>query len=160
MHPFSVNWLNLLYLIAETVQISVLWSGRIFFLAVSSSSPACAILHPSDKLFSTLKEIRTLGPPTDITELQYLQTQCPMLFELFRHKNPIPKNALANAVEAMMAKAEAPFVGDFKDETPSTSSSSDMAFFPQLPVIHSRGSYHADRVRKETICTKHTTSHP
>ena len=73
---------------------------------VSSSSPACAILHPSDKLFSTLKEIRTLGPPTDITELQYLQTQRPMLFELFRHKKPIPKNALANALEAMMAKAE------------------------------------------------------
>lgn len=59
-----------------------------------------------------------------------------------------------------MVKAEAPFVGDFKDETPSTSSDSDMAFFPQLPVIRSRGSYRADRVRKEKICTKHTTSHP
>ena len=109
---------------------------------------------------STLKEIRTLGPPTDINELQYLQTQRPMLFELFRHKKPIPKNALANALEAMMAKAEAPFVGDFKDETPSTSSSSDMAFFPQLPVIRSRGAYRSDRVRKEKICTKHTTGHP
>ena len=50
---------------------------------------ACAILHPSDKLFSFLKEIRTLGPPTDITELQCLQTQCPMLFG---HEKPIPKN--------------------------------------------------------------------
>ena len=35
-----------------------------------------------------------------------------------------------------------------------------MAFFPQLPVIRSRGSYRADRVRKEKICTKHTTGHP
>ena len=97
----------------------------------SNSSPACAILRPSDKLFSILKEIRTLGPPTDITELRCLQTQCPMLFG---QKKPIPKNALANAV--------------------------NMAFFPQLPVIRSRGSYRADRVRKEKICPQHTTGHP
>ena len=53
-----------------------------FVDALASSSPVCAIIHPSEIWFQTILDLESQKYASCITTLQYLQHEVPVLFEL------------------------------------------------------------------------------
>ena len=153
--------MKLLEFVAVHGRLTSEW--REFVLALSTSSPVCALFHPSDKLFSLLHKIAEFGPPTDLKDMQFLQSECPVLFNVFRHNKNLPKTILSDLLFEIIAKAKAPFVASTEEYHLPTSvhaPNDDIAFFPSLPVVRLRGSYHSDNTKRDKICTKHTIGHP
>ena len=133
-----------------------------FILAISKPSPVCALLHPSDKLFDLLAQIAKTGPPGDFSTLQYLQHQCPVLFNLLRTANP-PQAILAVVLPELITRAKAPFQ-ELPFSSPVNSLPPDideMEYFPSLPKLRARNIYLADRRKgAQESCTKYSTRHP
>ena len=134
-----------------------------FFCALASSSSVCALLHPSETLFSVLLGLQSGNYLSSMETCQYLQHEVPVLFELLRNLKTFPK-CLVQVIREMVKKAKTPFQSCTTDCTTSicTSCSADLdvAFFPSLPVIRSRGTYAMDKSFQTKICTKHRTRHP
>lgn len=131
---------------------------RDFVSALASSSSVCALLHPSEKLFSFLLGLKSGSYVRSMEECQYLQHEVPVLKTFPGYLVPV--------INEMVKKAKAPFqlcTTEYNTDAVMCSSSnaeSDMAFFPSLPVIRSRGTYAMDKSLQTKICTKHRTGHP
>lgn len=137
--------------------------------SLASTSPVCALLHPSDsvaKLVSSMKE----GDITkDAILMQKLQQEIPVIFGLIRSLAYYPQKILTPLLEELWIKANAPFNLEYCMDKPEILDASvengechisDLSYFPGLPKIRSRGIYVADKKSNDTICTKRSSRHP
>ena len=157
----------------ETVTCPLLWKK--FVQCLAASSPVCALVHPCEdhvqKLLLSIahkkKEIINL----EAASLHCLQQQFPILFELIHslksstHDQHALQNILSAVLLEMLARAKAPFETpadgqSAEDPTTSTSTMDEIAFFPQLPSVRTRGTYAADQNRAKNVCTKLCIGHP
>lgn len=137
------------------------WSE--FIMALASSSPVCALIHPDDELQQVLTTIADGFSELDIYTLQFLQQNCPLLLNLLQKVKP-PPLLMSTVFHELLKKANAPFLGVAAHIDSSCSQSEihddNNSYFPALPLVRFRGSYVADTVKTSKDCTKHGTNHP
>ena len=94
--PYLASTLNYLCSISATDGAKTVchseWKN--FISAIAKPSPICALIHPSNTLFELLFQVAKCGRPTDLSSMQYLQQQVPVLFDLIRTADP-PQQILA-----------------------------------------------------------------
>ena len=162
--PFLVQLLKYLHGMVQHCGNKIVcpsdWKG--FICALSSASPVCALVHPSHKLFDLLSQIAKSGRPTDMESMQYLQQQCPVLFQLLRSVNTVPQPILAMILPELIKKAKAPFEAatELLNLPVDTEEDAELAYFPSLPKVRSRGFYQADKAKVTKACNKYSSTHP
>lgn len=100
---------------------------------------------------------------TDLNAMELLQKEFPLLFSLlWALKTNKYTNVLIPIINDLILKSNAPFTAPTSDNASSSSSgsSTELSYFPSLPVIRERGCYTADRVSREKLCTKLSRGHP
>ena len=132
-----------------------------FVAALATSSPVCALIHPSDTLLKTLRGLESGQNVHSIENLQYLQQQVPVLFDLIHRIKSFP-SFLSPVLKEMADKAELPFqaILESSSNLPLAHDTQDIAFFPHLPLLRPRGAYLSDKAAQSKICTKHRVGHP
>lgn len=138
------------------------WSK--FICALASSSPVCALVHPSEKVFDLLKKLTTEDITINSTSMQLLQQEIPVLFDVLSNTSHLPRKSLIPLIHAIIERASAPFTSN----TPNSETAPDektileeLAFFPNLPKVRGRGMFEVDRhTYKEMKCTKQSSGHP
>ena len=129
--------------------------------ALGTSSPVCAMLHPSDRMTRIISKMSESDVTTDPANLKVLQEEIPVIFELLRSLGYFPKEILCPLLMELCRVALATFTScDAEREEPPIQSSSDLACFPVLPRLRSRGAYQADKKAGGPICTKRSSKHP
>jgi hypothetical protein len=134
--------------------------------SLASTSPVCALLHPSDSVAKLVSSMKEKDITKDAILMQELQQEIPIIFALIRSVAYYPQKLLIPLLEEMWTKAKAPFnVEDDKSEDASIGSQcgeciDDLSYFPGLPKIRSRAVYVADKKSNDTICTKRSSRHP
>ena len=119
------------------------------------------LIHPSDNLFSLLERMTTQDITTDVTAMQLLQREVPVLFSLLRSLKGRHINLLSPIIKTMAEKSLAPFVVTDVDVGDVSRPTSQLAFFPNLPCVRMRGNYVADKANKiDKLCTKQSLGHP
>ena len=146
-----------------TLQCPREWSRLISALACRS--PVCALLHPSDKLFNLLRKIADDDFTSNPLNMETLQQEVPIFFEVLRNVTHLPKKAIIELISALIDKAEAPFhsVRDYSTQTitADTELLQELSYFPHLLPTRTRGVYEADKhLRKAAGCTKRSSGHP
>lgn len=132
-----------------------------FVMALASSSPVCALIHPGDELQQVLTTIADGTADLDIYTLQFLQQHCPLMLNVLQKVKTPPKQ-LSSVLYELLEKANAPFKipENIHCEPSSSPCDDDNSYFPALPKIRCRGSYVADTVKRVKICTKRGSMHP
>ena len=69
------------------------WSAFLFTL--SSLSPVCAMIHPSERVSSLILVMLTSDITQDVVNLKVLQEEIPVIFDLVRSLGYYPKEILA-----------------------------------------------------------------
>lgn len=107
-----------------------------FVAALATSSPVCALIHPSDTLLKTLCGLESGQNVQSIESLPYLQQQVPVLFDLIHRIKSFP-SFLSPVVKEMADKAELPFqaILESSSSLPLAHDTQDIAFFPHLPLL-------------------------
>ena len=137
-----------------------------FILAVSKSTPICAIFRPIDELQDLCQKIlqghNVKEHPEDML---LLQSKCLLLFDLLAD-NPTLFSKMQDLLRKLLQIAAAPFrvSGSPVDSLGSEANAivDSLTYFPCLPRVRGRGCYQADRVRitSEVICNKKAGRHP
>ena len=83
------------------------WSGLI--TALACPSPVCGLLHPSDRLSNLLKKITDDDFTSNPLNMEILQQEVPVLFELLRNVTHLPKKAMTSLIKDLIDKANAAF---------------------------------------------------
>ncbi len=135
-----------------------------FVSSLSCSSAVCALVHPKDKIFTLLKKITTEDITMNPTDMQLLQLEIPVLFELLSSVNHLPRKTLIPLFDAIITKSKAPFKlnSTLLENAPENKSLlEELAYFPTLPKIRARGNFEADQHTYKAIkCTKQSSGHP
>lgn len=134
-----------------------------FVKALACPSPVCALIHPSDELFTLLHRLQTEDITRDSQAMERLQNEVPVLFDLLQSLNYHPARILSPVIDVLISKAMAPFSCDTPQSQPSTSgdSTSALAFFPHLPVRRLHGRYTSERASENAPkCYKQSRGHP
>lgn len=134
--------------------------------SLASTSPVCALLHPSDSVAKLVSSMKEKDITKDAILMQELQQEMPIIFALIRSVAYYPQKLLIPLLEEMWTKAKAPF--NLEDDTSDDASIGshcgefidDLSYFPGLPKIRSRAVYVADKKSNDTICTKRSSRHP
>ena len=138
------------------------WSPLLSSLA--SPSAVCGMVHPSDEVFSLIRKIPHDDITLDINSMELLQREVPVLFNLVKNVNHLPKESLVPLMDKIVEKALAPFsLPSESDEVPNSKSSElqELGFFPTLPKVRARGRYECDKQsHKLPGCTKQSSGHP
>lgn len=79
-----------------------------FVMALASSSPICALIHPRDELQQVLTTIADGTADLDVYTLQFLQQNCPLMLNVLQKVKTPPKQ-LSSVLYELMEKANAPF---------------------------------------------------
>ena len=143
------------------IQCPKAWSNLISALA--SLSPVCALIHPSDRVFDVLKKITDSDFTANPLNMEVLQEEFPVLFEVMRDVTHLPKQAMTILISVLIEKANAPFQCAESESTSDNEEDplQEISYFPHLPYIRSCGEYEADKkLRKAAGCTKQSTGHP
>ncbi|XP_028418966.1 uncharacterized protein LOC114544566 [Dendronephthya gigantea] len=143
-------------------------SVKILVKAFAASSSVCGFVHPSETLHTLLNEIvGGLIISQHPSKLELLQEECPLLFNAFSdiEESTFPRSWYPILTD-LIKKSSEPFSTASSSSPPPVSSEQpsghpqEIAFFPNLPIIRSRGVYAADKYRRrEDICTKNHPSH-
>lgn len=135
--------------------------------SLASTSPVCALLHPSDSVAKLVSSMKEKDITKDAILMQKLQQEIPVIFALIRSLAYYPQKILIPLLEELWIKAKAPFnLEDCVDKPEDASVENsechfdDLSYFPGLPKIRSRGIYVADKKSNDTICTKRSSRHP
>lgn len=138
------------------------WSK--FIGALSCSSAVCALVHPSAKLFALLEKIATEDVTMNPTDMQLLQQEIPVLFEVLSSTAHLPRKALVPLCNSIIEKAKAPFTSESDEveaEPENKSVLEELAYFPSLPKVRARGMFESDQHNQKVIkCTKQSSGHP
>lgn len=101
---------------------------------------------------------------SDPINLKVLQEEIPVVFELIRALGYFSKEILCPVLNELLKVANASFSSYGNDgghtQDPIQSSTSQLACFPVLPRIRSRGDYQSDKKASGPICTKRRSKHP
>ena len=133
--------------------------------SLASTSPVCALLHPSDSVAKLISSMKEKDITKDAILMQKLQEEIPIVFTLIRSVAYYPQKILIPLLEEMWTKAKAPFnIEDDKSDDAAVGSDEyhidDLSYFPSLPRVRSRGVYVADKKSNDSICTKRSSKHP
>ena len=135
---------------------------RALYIALGKSSPVCALLPPLDSLATLYQKLMDNEPIKQFPEYMLLLQQCcPILFDIVRiiDGGQLP-DALCTLITDLLVKAKSPFsVDSVTDGEPESSPIHDLEYFPNLPIVRSRGDYCFDEV-SSNICTKKSNRHP
>lgn len=144
----------------DTYKCPVEWSA--FLSALASASPVCGLLHPSEKAINLLTKMKTTCISHCPTDMECLQQELPVLFELIRSKT-FPQRLLSPIIEDLIEKSTAPFKTEVKADMSlsETSTAQELSFFPSLKVHRKRRIYPADGSSgSQAVCTKKSQRHP
>ena len=138
------------------------WST--FISTLSSPSPVCALVHPSERVSSLISVMSSSDITKDLVHLKVLQEEIPVVFQLLRSLGYYPRDILAPLLSALSKIAFATF-SSVSEERPDAipkddDNKADLACFPVLPQVRSRGIYQADKKPSGAICNKHRSKHP
>lgn len=140
------------------IQCPKAWSDLISALACQS--PVCALIHPSDRAFDVLKKITDDDFTSNPLNMEILQEEFPIMFEVLRNVTHLPKQAITILISDLIKKANAPFENK-ESEFTLDSEEYQLSYFPHLPYIRSCGAYEADKsLRKAVGCIKQSSGHP
>ena len=140
------------------------WSALISVL--SSPSPACATIHPSERVSSLLSAMENSDITKDTTSLKILQEEIPVIFNLIRSLGYYPKEILTPLLNEFSRVAFTAFTLPVANvQTPATLTEEnkvDLAYFPTLPRVRVRGVYQADKRASGhgRACRKRSSKHP
>lgn len=146
---------------AKLIKAPSQWSD--FIATIASSSPVCATVHPSDKLFLFLHKLSdaTYNVLGSVDSMQYLRMEIPVLFHLLQSLKYFPHKLLTPIIRQLIEKAAAPFTSSTITQPHLFETvSDDLSYFPKLPVNCPRPTYAADKKLQKKICTKKGTRHP
>lgn len=146
-----------------TYKCPVEWST--FLSALASASPVCGLLHPSERAFNLLKKMKTACITHSPTDMECLQQEFPVLFELVRSPKIFPQKLLSPIIDDLIEKSTAPFKPELKADLDvslcETSTTQELSFFPALRVHRRRKAYPADGSSgSQAVCTKKSQGHP
>ena len=130
--------------------------------ALASSSPVCALIKPTDEVFTLLKKLKEEDITRDPKLMSTLQLEVPVLFKLLSSIHAYPKHVLGPIVDRLVEAAEAPFVDGLINvaiQALESTCDESLGYFPSLPVVRRRKIYGADSI-KGKICTKKSYGHP
>ena len=149
----------------KTILCKSEWSELIS--VVSSPSPACATIHPSERVSSLLSAMENSDITRDTTSLKVLQEEIPVIFNLIRSLGYYPKEILAPLLKELSRVAFGTFslLPVEKVLTPATMTEEnkvDLAYFPALHRVRVRGVYQADKKASGhgRACRKRSSKHP
>lgn len=138
-----------------------------FLSSLASPSPVCGLVHPSEELFSILQRIQHEDITRDLSCMRVLQREIPVLFDLLGSVAHFPMESLSQVFERLIEKSKAPFgAGSSESDVEKTDDISgenvlcELSYFPCLPKIRVRGSYHIDSQCRAVGCTKQSGGHP
>lgn len=138
-----------------------------FIIEIIKPSAVCGILHPSpelDELQNRLEHTPSEEVLFHPELMRLLSMQCPVFCKLVASIGCFPLYLLS-IFQKMVQVAKAPFqTAPPKSGQTLNEDSSDLSFFPLLPLIRDRGNYKADGERKleesTQFCRKPTVRHP
>lgn len=149
----------------KTILCKSEWSALISVM--SSPSPACATIHPSERVSSLLTVMENSDITKDTTSLKVLQEEIPVIFNLIRSLGYYPKEILAPLLSELSRVAFAAFslLPVENIQTPATLTEEnkvDLSYFPSLPQVRVRGVYQADKKASGhgRACRKRSSKHP
>ena len=132
--------------------------------ALSSASPVCALVPPTEEVHKMLKEMESSGSlKSNAKKMAFLQKEAPVLFTLIECLPSYPTEALQPILKRLVELSLAPFTQDFTES--STGDHTDIndddmiSYFPKLPSLRKRKIYKADS-SKSSVCTKKSSRHP
>ena len=98
--------------------------------ALASASPVCGLLHPSEKAINLLTKMKTTCISHSPTDMECLQQEFPVLFELIQSKT-FPQRLLSPIMEDLIEKSTAPFKTEVKADMSlsETSTAQELSFF-------------------------------
>ena len=139
------------------------WSELI--RSISSTSAACGILHPSSRSSQLISSMLSKDITDDLGTMKILQEEIPIVFELIRSLGYYPKDILSPFLNELLVKANKPFPNDDMAScttvtTADLTDSEDLAYFPMLPKVRTRGHYRADKNTSGPVCKKRRLAHP
>ena len=145
-----------------TLRCPLTWAKLIGALAAASA--VCALVHPRETVFDLLMKIGTDSSlEADPASMQMIQEEVPVLFELLSSVRNLPRKCLVPLIQDIIEKARAPFTDeDVPETTPDkTTELEELAYFPSLPKLRSRGMFNADRQQRKVVkCSKQSSGHP
>ena len=132
---------------------------------LACQSPVCALVHPNDQLFNLLKKITEDNFTSDPLNMETLQQEVPILFEVLGTVSHLPKKAISSLITSLIEKAKAPFHYSKSESVetaiPMVDQFQELSYFPHLLSVRTRGVYEADKhLCKATGCNKHSSGHP
>ncbi|XP_041931359.1 uncharacterized protein LOC121694974 isoform X1 [Alosa sapidissima] len=131
---------------------------------VAKNSPACALLHPSERVEAMVQDLEAMGYTGVEGHPQLLKTlaeECPLFFQMVGAEGAFPEVAVP-IFRALHQKARGALMKPALD-TPLTTMERDGDFFPCLPLARDRGLFDADGEREQgclTDCRKVGSRHP
>ncbi|XP_041950489.1 uncharacterized protein LOC121711194 [Alosa sapidissima] len=131
---------------------------------VAKNSPACALLHPSERVEAMVQDLEAMGYTGVEGHPQLLKTlaeECPLFFQMVGAEGAFPEVAVP-IFRALHQKARGALMKPALD-TPLTTMERDGDFFPCLPLVRDRGLFDADGEREQgrlTDCRKVGSRHP
>ena len=143
---------------------SNLWSE--FIRCLSSTSPVCALMHPSDRLSALIQAMCKGDISRNATLMKTLQEEIPVLFKLISSLTTYPCKVLSPLLKVMFDKSIAPFAISSHaasldcEEVIASGQHDNLSYFPSQTKRRIRGHYQADQKKSGPICTKHASQHP
>ena len=125
--------------------------------ALSSSSPLCALIHPSPDVLDLVENIANGYEVRCDPELWHkLQMSVPLLYQLLSVLNC---TSIPSVLSPILLEMNRIAVQCFKNTTPEQhvdvfDECNPCCYYPNLPIIRKRGVYKSDSVRKDQACTK------
>ena len=86
-----------------------------FLSAVSTSSPVCALIHPSKRVSELIAAMSISDITKDAINLKRLQEEIPVVFQLIRSLGHYPKEVLVPIIQELLRIAFATFSSSSKD---------------------------------------------
>ena len=138
-------------------------------LMISSNSPVCAFLPPTEEVFQLIAELSEASEQNNYDTyspefLRMLQNKIPMIYQIVNKIRDVSLY-LKTLFKQMMVISERTFnEKDSKKEEEfiEQERNDPSSFFPSLPQVRHRGVYKADRLTNKDgkVCNKQSTRHP
>jgi hypothetical protein len=138
-----------------------------FLLSLASNSPVCSYIHPKPAVKVLLDQLCSgVNVKEDPSAWKLLSEEVPLVYSMIADASTttVPKQ-LCQLLQELWEKAASIFMDSELYLDPDSTGSSDnveMAHFPNLPLLRSRGFFAADAANSKSmpICRKQYPGHP
>ena len=131
--------------------------------ALSSSSPLCALIHPSPDVLDLVEKIANVYDVRCDPELWLkLQMSVPLLYQLL---SVLDCTSIPSILRPILLELNRIAVQCFENTIPEEhidvfNEWNPCCYYPNLPTVRKRGVYKSDSARKDQTCTKVYRGHP